>query len=302
MEHDPYFWTSNFEPQHLRVEGVDFHSAGAPSVGYAFSLLYDVSRLLRRARRETIGALHGLHLKRVIKHVSVSSPTTDQKVIVALPELQRLAHEQAEIVYRQHCSNVSPLSLDAITRTFADHGCLTVKDALKRDTSGLLFRVYPEIVGCGEKSPWTSVLAENQSQSGAQLLQRQNDVANSATFILDDWFGDDLVFAQRNYLCTETFLQALEIRDISGFTAHPANISRSGKFPQIEKVAKPLAGTKFFRLEIGNDKSADMFLIPHVALFLNERALDAIADLKTRYEVFIVGYRYSLLLIFFVCV
>lgn len=290
MEHDPYFWTANFEPQHLRIEGVDFQSAGAPSVGYAFSLLYDVSRLLRRARRETIGALHGLHLKRVIRHVSVSSPTTEQKVIVALPELQRLAQEQAEIVYRQHCSNVSPLSLEAIMRSFSDHGCLTAKDVLKRNRAEMWLRVYPEIVGCGEKSSWTSVLAENRSLSGAQLLRLQNDIAASATFLLDDWFGDDLIFAQRNYLCTETFLQALEIRGISGFTAHRATVCRSGKYPQIEKVSKSIEGIKFFRLEIGIDKTADIFLIPHVALFFNGRAFDAIADLKMRYAVFVEGH------------
>jgi hypothetical protein len=290
MEHDPYFWTANFEPQHLRVDGVDFHSAGAPSVGYAFSLLYDISRLLRRARRETIGALHGLHLKRVIKHVSVSSPTTDQKVIVALPELQRLAHEQAEIVYRQHCSNVSPLSMEAIMRSFSDHGCLTAKDASKKEKVGVSFRVYPEIVGCGEKSSWTSVLAENQTISGAQLLQRQNDVAGAGTFILDDWFGDDLLFVQRSYLCTEIFLKALQNKGISGFTAHRATVCRSGKFPQIEKVARPVEGTKFFRLEFSSDKTADMFVIPHVALFLDEQAFDAICDLKTRYGVFIEGH------------
>jgi hypothetical protein len=290
MEHDPYFWTANFEPQHLSIDSIDFHCAGAPSVGYAFSLLYDVSRLLRRARRETIGALHGLHLKRVIKHVAVSSATTDQKVIVALSDLQRLAHEQAETVYRQHCTKVSSLSMETIMRSFADHGCLTIKDASKKAKEHVSFRLYPEIVGSGEKSSWTSVLAENRALNGAQLFKRQNDVAGSETFVLDDWFGDDLFFVQRSYLCTEAFVKALQSKGISGFIAHRVSTRRSGKFPQIEKIARSIDGTKFFRLEFGCDKSADFFVIPHVALFLNERAFDAICDLKLRYGVFIEGH------------
>lgn len=290
MEKDPYFWTADFEPQHLRIEGVDFHCAGAPTVGYAFSLLYDVSRLARRGRRETIGALHGLHLKRVIKHVAISSASTDQKVIVALADLQRLAHEQADVVYRKHCMNVSPLTLEAISYSFADHGCFAANEIARKIKKDKVFRVYPEIVGCGEKSSWTSIIAGNPDESGAQLLQRQNEAANSATFILDDWFGDDLLFAQRNYLCTEKFKEILEAGNLSGVRAYPVKVARTGKFSQIEKAAKSISSTKFYRLEFSSDTTLDMFVIPHVALFLSAKALEMIDCAKLRYSVFIEGH------------